>query len=276
MNRMWWTLGLVGLACKPAVKDRPEPGDAQRYAAALCGAVEACGCAGEGSQPEACERESVQQFRWLEELSPDDVSFDGDCFEEMVSYLRDEVASEKCVSSRTWKGPSCQVFEGELDLGSRCELDAFDFYTGLLTLGGSDCQPSLTCRGGVCRGLRSQVHDGGEPCTLDGDVCLSGYFCSPAGVCEPSVPEAGRCIAPRSCERDDLYCEGLGASGGEGVCAMTVPPGGDCSPGEIDACGLASGRYCSEGQCRDDWPLVCELVDFREVGFWAPDWIPRG
>lgn len=274
MERFFRFLLLVSSAtfvvsCKAAVEDRPEEGDAERFAAAACSIYDACGCGSLAPLEGDCYEEHLSAFQRLEAVS--NVEFDANCLEEFIAFA--DSSNDSLCDAERWQGPQCGPFEGQLDQGSDCEFSFWDI--SAVAAGAGDCEPGLVCNGDVCRGGRSTGLPEGAGCSLNQDACEEG-FCSLDGICEPHVPLGATCTEPLGCEPGG-YCHGLRAPGDQGECRAWVELGGVCDQEELNVCGLGGGTACLEGTCSKDRPEACRLVgDVHDAGdgYNRSDWEP--
>lgn len=136
-------------------------------------------------------------------------------------------------------------------------------YLGGLCTSGGGCDEGLVCEDDVCHGPRTLAV--GELCSLfDPEPCVGGAYCSPASTrCEPQASRG------MSCERDDACLGALLCVAG--ACADVPTAGQRCSA--VGRC--AEGHFCDRfGRCQ---PLpiregdACGRTEQCPAGTWCED-----
>jgi hypothetical protein len=257
-------LGLI--SCGPETAKMPVGDESRRYAEAVCGAMQDCGCAPHFGEPQACV--SVFNDRFSQFLA-DEYVLDLDCFDRVVDSddLADCGAADAAPTE--WSCTVLSLHKGEGD-------DCSDHQLELPPFAVSECDSDLLCIDGVC-----VPHGTVGPPLAEGDECFSeqaaschvgGLYCSGEGVCEVEPGEGEPCSSPFACSFEatsgggDLYCSGWSDTA-SGTCTRQATTGDSCDPFDWGACTQGADfkrGWCDpETQlCEADGPGICLLTDY--------------
>jgi hypothetical protein len=244
--------------CQPeGITDEPE-----RYAEAVCGAVEACGCYPHFESGAVCREELARRFRALLDM---DMAFDADCFESVVGG--DELPDCAPYSELPLGDWNCIVFRGSKALGEPCDYR----FGELIPFGVHECGEGMLCYSGECRMTGQQPYSVvGDACAPEPvQSCLSENFdqdlyCSDAGVCEESPDIGEPCDAPSVCNIahgfSPAFCPTIGPSAG--TCAVPATAGEPCIPEDFFSCWNEVSGWCdpADSICKMDGPAICALA----------------
>ena len=263
-------LGVI--ACGPT--RGPDDGhEAERYADAMCEALDDCGCQPRYGDAAACRESLADAFARSHAAG---FVIDHDCLD---SVLSSEVLGD-CRETTHWPFVewNCAVLHGRKGEGASC--DAAGRYA-VSPFRVDECAPELRCAQGRCVSLENfqptPPKAQGDPCVASepGSCILSGLTCSAQGRCAvaPAVGEA--CDSNLACVSGtygagapNVYCRGLG-SAEVGICAVTLTEGSPCDPADSFACDGEPMYFgwCdpSTATCRKQAPAVC-LADQNVAG----------
>lgn len=263
------------------------PDDAgDRFAEAVCAAVERCGCLAEAFEDGGdCRQRLIDRF-WTFERADWSGEFNEECFEKLLERIEDDDCDQANPSEEPpAAGPPCEVFPGTRPLGEACPTDWELGPPSGLTLGACKGQRSA-CHGGVCRGEPIRSASVGEPCGVEVGVRCDGDSVCDSGVCVPSADTGEACVSPGGCKNYEDYCDDVTLEQ-PGVCRQQVAAGEACEPTDFEPCEplvvvsedgnrvSSAPSYCSQdGICQRRWPSVCAEVALRPGAYWLPDWAP--
>lgn len=266
--------GFAGGGCGPI--RGPDDGDeAERYADAMCGAIDACGCQPRYGDADACRETLGDAFS---RSHASGLAIDHDCFDAVLSSAGFGDCSETTHWPLAW---NCAVLHGRKGEGASCDATA---ERAVPPFRADECGLGLRCAQGRCVDLDDPLRLP-EPAKALGDPCEAsapagcfgvGLVCSAQGRCElaPALGEA--CTTNHGClsgsvavHGPNAYCQGLG-SADVGVCAVTLAAGSPCDPADNFACDGEPTYFgwCdpSTSTCRTRAPAVC-LADENVAGW---------
>jgi hypothetical protein len=257
---------LISLGCGPSVGHHPDTSDAAtRYAAAVCDALEACGCYSFFDSSAACEEEYAQRLQPLLALN---LTFDSECFEQVLGS--DELLDCETATQAPF-ATQCILLQGATSAGDSC-----NHYYGIAPPFQIDeCAGDFVCRGGRCLTEEAVL-----PPASEGEICAYAEFgglcptegehlyCSEENTCLRQVGAGDPCTSPDGCFSVDLpglFCAGLGGSP-TGTCEVRRSLGDACDPRDADVCAYAFEAK-APGWC-DPTDLIC-VADVAKVCSYA-------
>lgn len=227
--------------------------EAKTYAEARCAAVGSC-C--DPPPPADCVTSRTDALMRLEDLTDSPLHLSETCMRDVLAWATKEDGIS-CATPLALKSPECQLAHGEREKGENC------ITFGDLGFFGTDCAEGLDCRAGRCASGPWVTFEAplGDPCNIEGWTCVSGAYCSAAGICEPGVTAGGACAHPRACiPPAEYFCSD---PDGAGVCAERPTLGEPCDE-SLDPCAFQCGDHgceklrCADGVCALRLPAACE------------------
>jgi hypothetical protein len=261
----------------------PEPSEeGLRYASALCGAIEGCGCAHWFPSHGACESRYSTYF---DEALHSGLTLIPGCLDEFEEIMAACPSTFDDLIELT--SPMCVVgLRGGKAEGEPCTRRLHQ----VPLLQAEECEEGLMCKQytRTCR----EIGDWGFPPNnpperTAGDTCDPSdpwmchnrdvhLYCAMDGRCREVTPLGDPCELDRQCQAPYRgmgepynYCKGA-RSGNPTVCTERAEPGEPCDPQEWDSC--AWGHWCSisEERCvSESQPPICLDVGLS-LGNW-PD-----
>lgn len=268
-TQTWWGWGLVVALGAVGCLDSHEPTDPVPFASfcddffdALCGPIEACGCA--ESSVLACRAEQralcagVPSAALLASVEAGRVRYDAERAAELLARMRARESScQGFVDALDWSVRDLLslggVFEGTVEAGGACEPLGFELISECRLGGCAPVGDAHVCLGAVGAGERCDaVHTCAD---LDGRLTFERGIDRLTLRCVPDAPDAevGTCVA---------WVDEGGACEGDAACWSGVCRGGRCAVrADDEPCSLA--RECASGNCHPS-EHVCRPGDAPE------------
>lgn len=246
------------LSCGPG-GGAPRSDEAQKYAAAVCAAREACGCTERFKDDEQCEGILADRF--------DKAALERGVAPECL----DKLATRKdvlCAPLDTWSTVDrCPLLSREGKEGDPCSAH-LDLPLAFV----DDCADGLTCSHGSCRSTPTPLPGKSEGSSCNSEVPTTcgaiDLYCGDDDVCHVTGLSGEECVSAYDCYEDTaiLYCAGV--STGDGVCAPKPLLGEACDPLDYYPCapnatGKTTATWCdpASNTCVvGNGPAACEAL----------------